>query len=230
MVTSERPAPYERRWPPSRLAALGGVVGPLLFLSIVVVAGLLEPGYSHVGDKISELGGAGASLPLLQNLNFLLLGALVLGFAWALTRSGGRPYLGATLVGLFGLLSCIGGALIPCDRDCMGATPVGLLHNVAGLTGFVAAIVGAFVLARRWRRDPHWRPHVRFTRICAAVAAAGLVWFVATQALDAQSTAGLAQRTFVAGLLTWIVATAWRIVRGRDRAGGDALRPPPADA
>jgi hypothetical membrane protein len=212
MTVSDQPVRNEHRWPPNRIAALGGLVGPIIFVIVIAIAAARESGYSHLGQKISELGGQGASYPLLQNLNFLLLGVLVIGFAWALSRSGDRLTLGATLVGLFGLLSCIANGLLPCDRGCLGATPIGLLHNITGLTGFVAAIAGALVLARRWRHDRRWRSHIRFTRIIAALATAGLIWFVATQALDAQSLAGLAQRTFIAALLLWIAATATRLV------------------
>ena len=53
-----------------RLAALGGVIGPILFAVLVIVAGFAYDGYSHVSQKISELGGEGAEFALLQNLNF----------------------------------------------------------------------------------------------------------------------------------------------------------------
>jgi hypothetical protein len=220
MTVSDQPVRNERRWPPDRIAAIGGILGPVIFVVVIAIAAARERGYNHIGQKISELGGLGASYPLLQNLNFLLLGVLVIGFAWALSRSGDRLTLGATLVGLFGLLSCIANGLLPCDPGCLGATPIGLLHNITGLTGFVAAIAGALVLAQRWRHDPRWRSHVRFTRISAAVAIAGLLWFVATQALDAQNLAGLAQRTFIAALLLWLAATATRLILPPRSTGG----------
>ena len=67
-----------------RLLALGGTVGPALFVATIIAAGFLYDGYSHVSQTISELGGEGAEYALLQNMNFLVLGVLVLGFAWAL--------------------------------------------------------------------------------------------------------------------------------------------------
>jgi len=201
--------------PPSRavrLAALGGVVGPILFASLVVIGGILYDGYSHTSQKISELGGEGAEYAVLQNLNFIMIGVLVIGFAWALARVLGPPLLGPVLIGIFGLLSSIANGLLPCDAGCKGETTVGLLHNITGVVGFIAAIVGMFVLARRWRDDPTWQPHVGFTRGAAFVAIGGLVWFIATQALDAQNLAGIAQRVFVSALLLWIAVTAARLL------------------
>lgn len=199
----------------ARGAALGGVIGPILFASLVVVAGVAYDGYSHASQKISELGGAGAEYAILQNLNFAILGVMVLGFSWSLARTIGRPYLGPLLIGYFGLVA-VAHAWIPCDIGCKGATPIGLLHNVTGFSGFLATIVGMSLLARRWREDPIWRSHAAFTRIAASTALAGLVWFVITQAIDVQTLAGLAQRTFAGSLLLWIAVTA-RKLRGQLR-------------
>ena len=199
-----------------RLAALGGVIGPILFVVLVIVGGVVYDGYSHVGQKISELGGEGAEYATLQNINFIMLGVLTIGFSWALARVLGPPYLGPTLIGIFGLFSWIANGLLPCDVGCQGETTVGLLHNVTGLSGFIAAIVGMFVLARRWRVDADWGSHARFTRRIAFMAVGGLAWFVATQALDAQSLAGIAQRVFAGALLLWIAVTAWKLYRQID--------------
>jgi hypothetical membrane protein len=196
-----------------RVATLGGVLGPLLFLTLAVAGGALYEGYSHTSQKISELGGDGSDVALLQNTNFILLGVLTLGFAWALARTLGRPYLGPALVGVFGVSSAIANGLLPCDIGCYGLTPVSLAHNITGLVGFLAAIAGMVVLARRWRRDQEWLGHATFTMLAVAVASSGLVWFIATQALDRQSLAGVAQRTFVTAFLGWMAVTGWRLFR-----------------
>ena len=196
-----------------RLAALGGVVGPVLFLSLVIAGGALYDGYSHASQKISELGGEGSSVSLLQSTNFILLGIFTLTFAWALGRTLGQPYTGAALIGLFAVSSAIANGLLPCDIGCQGLTPVSQAHNITGLAGFLAAIAGMVVLARRWRDDARWQSHVRLTKVAAGVASVGLVWFIVTQVFDRQAFAGIAQRTFVAALLGWIAVTGWRLVR-----------------
>lgn len=196
-----------------QLAAFGGVIGPILFVILVGLGGALYEGYSHAGQKISELGGEGAEYALLQNLNFILLGVSVIGFAWALAQVLGPPYWGPALISIFGLSSSIANGLLPCDVGCQGQTTIGLLHNVTGLAGFVAAIVGMFILARRWQGNATWRSHVAFTRGAAFVAIAGLAWFVVTQARDTQTLSGIAQRTFVGALLIWLVVTSARLSR-----------------
>lgn len=202
-----------RRWT-VRLAALGGVVGPLLFTSLVVVGGVIYDGYSHAGQKISELGAVGAPFAWLQNLNFVIVGVLVIGFAWALAQVNGQPYGGPISVAIFGASSFIANGLLPCDAFCEEVTTIGQLHNMTGLTGFIAGIVAMFILRRRWNDDPNWRPHARFTRIAALVAIAGLVAFVVGESTGtAESFDGITQRIFVGTLLVWIGTTAIHLNR-----------------
>jgi len=197
-----------------RLAALGGMVGPVLFVVIVMLGGWLTDGYSHTGQKISELGGSGAQYAPLQNVNFIVLGILMVGFTWALGRHLGSPYHGVVLLGLFGIFSCIANGLLPCDAACIGETPVGMAHNMTGLLGFFGAISGMIVLARRWRQDPRWQHHIAPTIGAIVVVLAGLSWFIATQATDPNHwLGGLAQRIFVGALLLWITRTAWLLKR-----------------
>ncbi len=196
-----------------RLAVFGGIIGPVLFVMLVIVGGGLYDGYSHVSQTISELGGDGAEYALLQNFNFIVIGTLVIGFSWALAGVLGPPYLGPALIGFFGVSSSIANGLLPCDAGCEGETTVGLLHNITGLAGFIAAIAGMFILARRWRDDPLWKSHVGFTRSAAFMAVGGLAWFVITQALDAEPLTGIAQRVFVSALLLWTAVTAWKLHR-----------------
>ena len=181
----------------------------------MVLGGALSSGYSHMTQTISELGGAEAEYAILQNINFLLLGFVVIGFGWVLSVSRGGAFLGPALVGFFGLSSAIANGLLPCDAGCKGQTTVGLLHNITGLAGFVAVIAGMFVLARLWHVDPAWRSHALFTRRTTFVALVGLIGFVATQAMDVDTVDGLLQRIFVAAILVWITTTALRLYRER---------------
>ena len=160
-----------------RLAALGGVIGPILFVILVGLGGGLYEGYSHAGQKISELGGEGAEYALLQNANFVLLGVSVIGFAWALAQVVGPPYRGPALIGIFGLSSSIANGLLPCDAGCQGGPPL-VCSTTSQVSSGSSPRSSACLF---WRdagvHDPTWRSHVGFTRGAAFVAIAGLVWF-----------------------------------------------------
>lgn len=207
-----------------RLAVIGGVVGPALFAAGVLAGGVLYDGYSHSTQKISELGGEGARYALLQNTNFIVLGLSIIGFSWGMARVLGRPLTGPLAVGIFGLFSAIANGLLPCDVGCRGNTTVGQLHNMTGLFGFIAAIVGMFVLARRWREDPSWKSHVNPTRTAGLLATMGLVAFVASESSGAFAGSGIYQRIFVGVLLLWVAVTATRLI-GEIRPPDPRLEP-----
>lgn len=193
-----------------RTAATAGALTPIIFATGVVVAATQFEGYSHMSQKISELGGAEATQPWIQNLNFATAGVLILLLVWALDRFLGAPRRGTALLGFFGLV-VVAHSMIPCDAGCAGETAIGLTHNVSGLIGFVAAVASMFILGRRWHDQPAWRGHASFTRVVRWITISGLVWFVATQAADAQATSGLAQRIFAGSLLIWVGMTGLRL-------------------
>lgn len=196
----------------TRWLALGGIIGPVLFVSLVVINGFLWEGYSHTAQPISELGGPVAPYPLLQSANFIILGLLVIGFARALAVLVPGSGKAALLVAVFGVSSCIANGLLPCDEGCVGETTVGQLHNITGLLGFLAAIVGMLLLARQWLRLPESRSLGVFSLSAAAVAIAGLAAFIAADATGADGF-GLFQRVFVGALLFWIAVVAARLLR-----------------
>ena len=57
--------------------AVGSIAGQLIWLVIVVVAGLLEPGYSEVRDAVSVLGARDAARPWLFDTGGGDLGSLL---------------------------------------------------------------------------------------------------------------------------------------------------------
>jgi hypothetical protein len=197
--------------PSIRWLALAGIIGPALFIMTVIAIGARQDGYSHVWQAISELGGVEAQYPVLQNVNFLMMGFSMLVLAWALYESLGGPLTGPALLAFFGLAGGIAQGLLPCDIACRGETPVGLLHNVTGVAGFVAAITGMLVFARRWQLDETWRLHARFTRLAAVLAVTAFISFILVSALMPSGPRGLVQRIFVGTLLVWLMVTSWRL-------------------
>ena len=96
-----------------RPLAVCGALAPLLFASIVLVAGSLRPAYSHISQFISELGyGPNA---IVQNLNFVLTGMLVAAFSYGLHKglpAGSRK--GPAFLTAFGI-GLIGAGVFPGD-------------------------------------------------------------------------------------------------------------------
>ncbi|MFN8583833.1 MAG: DUF998 domain-containing protein [Dehalococcoidia bacterium] len=194
-----------------RILGFIAAVGPVVFVLGIVAAGAVYPGYDHVDQMISELGGADATHPWLQNMNFVLFGLSVVGLALALVLDAHRLLAGAVLLAALGIFGTTLEGIVHCDSGCLGNTAEGQAHLVSGLFGFVCGITALFLLARHWRNDPRWSAHARLTRRLAWLALIGLIVFVASDATPRFD--GLAQRVFVAPLLVFCASTGWRLFR-----------------
>ena len=141
------------------IAALAGagIAGPVMFAVVALVQSLLWPEHSLVADPISALA-AGPS-GWVQNVNFLVFGALMIAYAIGL-HLGVRPTRWA-IVGLaFLVLSGVGlvwAGVFP-STDATGARwDDRVLHIVAFPMTFLGAGIGLIVMSRRMAGDPSWR-------------------------------------------------------------------------
>jgi hypothetical membrane protein len=194
---------------------LGGiaVAGVIVFVAGIALAGFAYPGYSHVDQMISELGGVDATHAWIQNTNFMVFGLTAIGLAVALMLDARRVFAGAVLLVVLGFSGTFMEGVVNCDTGCKGETTEGAIHLMFGLVGFVCGVVALFLLARRFRREPRWARHVTFTRACAWAALAGLILFIVSN--GAPAVDGLAQRLFVLPLLVFIAGTGWRLATDR---------------
>jgi hypothetical membrane protein len=200
-----------------RLAALG----PLLFLAIATVAGLVRPEYDSIAEPISALalGPSG----WIQRLNFALLALSFLSFALVLRQrlSSGRAAVAGP--GIF-VVMAVGVALAGIfTMDPIGApaTTTGRLHGIAGFLVFPWMPVVLLVMTRRFRHDPALRPYAAYTLATAVFLLATLVFFLSFVGTpDApprlySGLRGLVQRTMLAPFFVWIALIARRIQRDR---------------
>ncbi len=68
----------------TRWLAVGGIVGPVMFVVAFTVADIVRPGYSVVHQAISDLGVG--SNPLLLNAPLVAMGVLLAAFIVGFTR------------------------------------------------------------------------------------------------------------------------------------------------
>jgi hypothetical protein len=204
-----------------------GVIGVVGFCLGVVAAGLAFTGYSHVDQMISELGGSEATRPWIQNVNFVLFGTCVFALAVGLMVDAGKVFVGAVLLAVFGLAGILVEGLARCDAGCKGATTEAAVHRNLGFVGLVAGVVALFLLSRRWRHDPRWADHARFTRWCAWAALVGLVVNINSEGTPFD---GLAKRVFIATLLVFLAGTGWRMAMHPSVSDDDGSTVPVAQA
>jgi hypothetical membrane protein len=200
-----------------RALALGGIIGPLVFVATFTFAGLMRPGYSPVDQAISDLGIDDNAWML--NVSLIVLGLLLIGLAVALYRtvrpesSAGFRFVASLFVGMVGLGYSVAGIfpetvpihwLVGATLIYLGA-PVGFL--LAGLL-----LVGG---------DRSWRPLGVYSLLAslATVVMVGLTFYVFLQYTFTPGSApvgqfgGLTERLLFVEILAWYVAIGWRLAR-----------------
>lgn len=210
----------------TRYLALCGIIGPILFTILVVIGSLFYPGYSHMSQAISELGGVESPNPIIQNVNFFVIGLTIIAFAFGLHQSinnGKGSILGPSLIIIFGILTIIQ-AFLPVDAGGEWITLIGSLHNAAGLLGFLLMISGIFIISRRLTSDSNWKSYRTYSVITAIIGLIGLVaWIGIAKAARIESVNGLLQRIFIATILSWIEITAFHMFSPSRRSANISL-------
>lgn len=130
-----------------RSLALAGIVGPVVFVSSWVVAGLRRDGYDPTEDAISRLAELGAPERWIVTTGIAAFGAacvlmaLVLRDRWSAARTS-SALLAA------GLMS-FAVALFPCSEGCPGeGSFTDIAHSIAAGGHYIALVLAA--VAIRW--------------------------------------------------------------------------------
>ncbi len=219
--------PPDRRslsWP--RRLALLAYIGPLVAATTTIVLAALQPGYSHIGQFISELGAVGAPWRLIQNLFghvfFGLSIALFALAAWRLPSRGRLTRVGLGFLVLSGALLALTG-VFSCEPGCTGSrlSPNELIHSLAALFGFYAAILAMLFVGL-----PALRRQTRNRYVLASLGFAVLAVFFQnlTRRLGFDSPyRGLVQRLFLLNYTMWLFVMGGYVrrlgIRGRRSAG-----------
>lgn len=154
-----------------RRLALASIAGQLIWLVLIIVAGLIEPGYSEIRDAVSVLGARDAARPWLFDIGVATWGCSFLLAAAALaldSQRSWRNWLGPGLVALTGLAQILDGFPFPADcrwsidATCRTREMAGELswqHYAHGITyffGAIALLASVFAMAWRFRGDERW--------------------------------------------------------------------------
>lgn len=187
-----------------RWLALTGLAGVVVWWTVIVVLGALDPGYSHASDFISALGAVNAPYAPVQRVNFGVLGASIIAFAVGLDRwhrAGWRHWLGVLLLGVVGL-GIIGAGVFQGNPAAEQST-THVYHNRVSTVAFLAALVGIPLTTWRLARDERWPGYHHWVVPVgmAALMLAGVVVFGIS--IDTW-LAGIGQRLYVGLFTGWV--------------------------
>jgi len=206
-------------------AAWAGIIGPILFTVTWFAQEIfLTDGYSPLKQPVSAL----AAWPhgWVQNLNFVVLGLLTLGFAAGLHR-GLAPsrfaIAGPVLFAVTGV-GALWAAVFPIRMDAAGVPYDPGLHLVGGLMFFPVSALALVVISFRVARDRDWAPlaiPVRVAGILIIATIPAMIIFVGPEDAPLHDWFGLFQRVLVVLIFTARIALSYRLLR---TAGDSQLR------
>jgi Protein of unknown function (DUF998) len=193
-------------------AAIAGMMGPALFGTVLLALSALEYdfmlglGWRPVADPAGAWPSGLALGPYgpVQIANFVVSGLLLAFFALGLhlgsTNGRGSPFGPALLLLAGTAMSLMGFETDPIRR--IGPRSLhGLIHDAAFVIFILCFLAALFSLRRRFKADPRWRGHARYTLATEIIAVLLLL------------LPGVAYYLFVVTLLAWVEATAIRLWR-----------------
>ena len=165
-----------------RWLALAGGLAPLLFQVVLVIEEnlqlrfLVSIGFDPLKSSFPSANALGP-LGWMQTLNFILLGVLVIGFAYALHQGiRGGSAAGPICFSIVGACTIVAG-LFPTDLPVSSPphTFHGLVHALAFIIASLGTLVGYVLLGLRFRSDSFWRGYDFFSFATALVSVLAFV-------------------------------------------------------
>jgi len=193
------------------IMALAGMIGPLVIITVDLIAAISQAGYNPVSDSISSL--ALSPMGWLQTIGFLVVGLLVEVFVMGLFLSiRGERGFGFGI----GLLICFGFGLLLIGAfrtDPVGSqhTLEGIIHLIVSEAVFIIFPIASLFIALSLRRDLYWKRILVYTIAASSFSLAlviGQLWLPGDS-----KWFGLYERILVANAVIWVEIVAIRLLR-----------------
>ena len=205
----------------NRAAIAAGLLAAPFYLTLIIVLGAFEPGFSHRTALMSMLGGVPGGRGLAFNLGVAATGMLLIAFAIGLPRRlppAWTAKAGSALL-VIGGLGLIGAGVFHCNQDCRNilAEPdfVGRLHIIASLFAGMGTGLAPFFVWAAMRRGTTWKNFATPTLVAAILAnLPGITfWITISTGFRLHSIEGLIQRLGLVVVLVWVFFAAMRLWR-----------------
>jgi hypothetical membrane protein len=198
----------------TRWLLLAGVIGPVLFVVVLLVEGWTRPGYDpqRMYGSLLSLGDQGWQ----QIANFLVSGALFIAAAIGWRRSmpdGPGCRWVPILVGLAGIGLMLAGVFVTDpSHGYPPGTPAGgplatswhgAIHDLASVFVFLGLPVAMFIMARRFRGEgSRWSLYSLASGVGVLLAFFAMVAFA--------DVLGVMQRVAIVIAFGWVARVSWR--------------------
>ena len=189
----------------SRILSFCGILSAPTIIIIIIIAGLLTPGYNPLTGTISDLCGQESVSPGLMIAGFYSYGVLIIAFSYGLylkLRPGRKARTIWITLTLYGIGMILAGIFQ--DSPGMGLETLnaeGILHSTFTTAGFFLLLIGVWVFAKSVYNKPSWFGFTWFSIAATAVSVVLSIVFILQSYIP---YSGLLQRVFYIIPLTWI--------------------------
>ena len=188
-----------------RILYFCGILAPPTIVIIIVIAGLLIPGYNQLTESISSLSGQDSPRPALMTVGFIVYGVLIIGFSYGLylrLQRGVKARIIWFTLTLYGIGMILASVFQDSPGTASDITNVeGTLHNITITTAFFSLLIGMWFFARSVYNKPSWFGFTWFTIIATIAGLALSIIFIVQSHVP---YSGLLQRIFYIIPLIWI--------------------------
>lgn len=212
-----------------------GVLAPIVYVSTVIVGGLIRPGYSHLSEPISELTATGAPNKGLLDLLFLAYNLLVMAFGvgLAVKANGSRQgRLSGLIAGVALVATGACGALLQLffPQDPGGAqaavTTTGTMHIVFAGLAALTTMVAVLFSALWFRLQRTLKGYVVYSLVTLVVIAVSGGYGAASASASGNALFGLVERVTIGAMELWLLVVSLKLYRGTaDSNEAEALTP-----
>ena len=196
-----------------RSYALCGMIAPAFFAFMVLLEGIVVPGFSQVSQHISDLGAYSlyGSYAILQNVNFWVFGLLVVAFALGLRQGFPNSRAVPASLALFGAMVFSAGVF----PDMPLPFP-GLAHNAVSALAFIAVILCQFLTWNRLRHvdaegERAWGRYRTYSLVSGILSIVLLI--DPPESFAGVLITGVKQKAFLLIPWSWVEVMALRLMR-----------------
>lgn len=218
----------------ARALAIVGTAGPVAYIVLTIVLGLLWDGYNPLRDTQSELGAVDSPYQHVMNIGGLMgLGVWILAFAGAYAMVLRWIWV-KTLVVLLLVVAGVGMIVVgffPCDAGCVDVTRTGRLHGLWSAPGAFSLSAAAMASSQVFRLDGRFSMPWQFASFWGGVLSLAIGPVVGADLVPEWN--GLLQRTGMWLAILWMAAVSARLAyltkhigtEAQDRPEHQAIQP-----
>jgi len=187
--------------------AFAGALAPMWIVIGVFIASQFYPGYSHINQKLSELGAVDSPTHYLSPaINNFPLSVLFIAFGIAIClafKTSKAALASGVLIVAHGVGTFIAGCF-SCDPGCAMESPSTsqIIHTSAGMLMFLSLTIANFIWVKIGDRILNLRWFNFFSLICAVLSLVFLFLFISAE--KSGLGAGLYQRLNYGMSLIWL--------------------------